>query len=131
MLLEGRGVKRDAFLRLQDTAIAKAELINDSFERFRDILKSHSFGRSYGLDGILQKLESLRLDLKDGMRIASADSPFLKRLRSVAKTAVLRDIKHRARIAIPKSYHLIGVADNGEPYLETQSRYGPVYDPGP
>jgi RNA-dependent RNA polymerase len=44
------------------------------------------------------------------------DNPFFSQLRQVAKNDVLRDIKHSARIPVPDSYLLVGVADEGPAY---------------
>jgi RNA-dependent RNA polymerase len=50
------------------------------------------------------------------MELKSIDNPFFRKLRRVATTAILRDIKHGARIPISHSYVLVGVADEGPAY---------------
>ncbi|KAF8893574.1 RNA dependent RNA polymerase-domain-containing protein [Infundibulicybe gibba] len=120
MLLEDRGVRKEVFLELQNLAVARARTIHDSLSHFCDILREHSFGNPYHLSNILRKVQDLGLDLgpKDGN--PGMDDPFFHLLRQVAMTDVLRDIKHYARIQVPKSWLLVGIADEGPTYVGTK-----------
>ena len=118
MVLEDLGVRMDAFLELQELAVAEARTIDDSSAQFRHILDSHGLGRPYRLSHTLKRLEDLGLDLKPKGRMPSFDTPFLRQVRQVSMNDVLRDIKHSARIPIPDSYLLVGVADEGPVYAK-------------
>ena len=57
------------------------------------------------------------MDFKsEGQGTISMDNPFLSQLRQVAMNDVLRDIKHSAKIPVPDSFLLVGVADEGPAY---------------
>jgi RNA-dependent RNA polymerase len=117
MILEDRGVRPEAFMALQETAIAQARTIDDSIEQFRTILRDHSLGKGYHLDSTLGKLESIGLDLKYIHGRQPIDEPFLTRVRRSAMNHVLRDVKHSARIPVRNSWLLVGVADEGPAYV--------------
>ena len=117
MILEDRGVKKESFMVLQDMAVADARTIHDSLVQFRHILKAHKLGGAFRLDLILDRLMKLGLDLKSCNPDQRLNNAFLGRVRHFAMTHVLRDIKHGARIPIPKSWLLVGVADEGPAYV--------------
>jgi|SRR5882757_6203603 len=118
MLLEDVGVRKESLRDLQDLAVERARTIDDSISQFNDILTSHSLGSGYRLPHILKRLrDRYNMDLKsEGPRTISMDNPFFSQLRQVAMNDVLRDIKHSARIPVPDSYLLVGVADEGPAY---------------
>jgi RNA-dependent RNA polymerase len=91
-------------------------MIDDSLEQFRRILRCHNLGNSFGLHRIVRRLNDLGLDLTNENGATIISDAFLACLRNVAMNHVLRDIKHRARIPVPKSYQLVGVADEGPAY---------------
>lgn len=127
MALEDRGVRQNAFRKLQDGAVAAARTIDDSISQFRAVLRDHSLGNGFRLSFLLQQLENrLGLDLQRKHRTPGIDNEFFRQLRQVAVNDVLRDVKHSARIAIPESYLLVGVADEGPAY--TQAGYPNVYE---
>ncbi|KAJ7461474.1 RNA dependent RNA polymerase-domain-containing protein [Mycena latifolia] len=126
MALEDRGVRQTAFRKLQDIAVAAAQTIDDSISQFRAVLRDHSLGNVYRLSFLLQQLEALGLDLQPKHRTPGIDNEFFNQLRGVAKNDVLRDIKHSARIPIPESYLLVGVADEGPAYR--RAGYQNVYE---
>jgi RNA-dependent RNA polymerase len=126
MILEDRGVTKESFMALQEIAVANARTIDDSLVQFRQVLKAHSLGGGFRLDFILDQLMKLGLDLKLRNSEQRLDNAFLGRLRHFAMTHVLRDIKHGARIPIPKSWLLVGVADEGPAYAS--AGYKNVYE---
>ncbi|KAJ6531309.1 RNA dependent RNA polymerase-domain-containing protein [Mycena capillaripes] len=127
MALEDRGVRQAVFRKLQDLAVAAALTIDDSISQFRAVLREHSLGNGYRLSFLLQRLEELGLDLQTKHRSPGVDNEFFKQLRQVAMNDVLRDIKHSARILIPESYLLVGVADEGPAYKKRPG-YNNVYE---
>lgn len=120
MILEDRGVKKQSFLSLQNLAVADARTIHDSLKQFRTVLRAHSLGGSYRLSFIIDRLIDLGLEIGPEASDANTklNNEFLVRVRYFAMTHVLREIKHSARIKIPKSYLLVGVADEGPTYIE-------------
>ncbi|KAF8205782.1 RNA dependent RNA polymerase-domain-containing protein [Mycena galopus ATCC 62051] len=126
MALEDRGVRKTAFVELQDKAVAAARTIHDSISQFREVLQEHTFGNNFRLSFILDSIEKLGFDLQPKHRTPGVDSDFLRQLRQVAENDVLRDIKHSARIPIPESYLLVGVSDEGPAYKK--AGYSNVYE---
>ena len=117
MLLEDVGARKESFLSLQNLAVERARTIDDSISKFNDVLASHTLGSGYRLRHIMESLQRYNMDFKsEGRRTVSMDNPFFSQLRQVAMNDVLRDIKHHAKIPIPDSYLLVGVADEGPVY---------------
>ncbi|KAH7923477.1 RdRP-domain-containing protein [Leucogyrophana mollusca] len=117
MVLEDRGAKLEAFMTLQEMAVADARMAHDSIDRFTHLLEGHNLGHHFQLSSTLQRLATLGLDLKPQRMQKPIDNPFLARLRACAINDVLRSVKHSARIPIPKSHMLVGVADEGNAYI--------------
>ncbi|KAH6918359.1 RNA dependent RNA polymerase-domain-containing protein [Coprinopsis sp. MPI-PUGE-AT-0042] len=118
MLLEDLGVRKEEFLSLQRQEIADAYTIDASLKQFLRFISGHNLGKPFRLPYLLHRLQSLGLDISPNAPDTSIDTPFLRLLRSVAINDVLRDIKHSARIRIPDSYLLVGIADEGPFYEE-------------
>jgi RNA-dependent RNA polymerase len=118
MLLEDVGARKESFLGLQHLAVERARTIDDSISHFNDVLASHTLGSSYRLRHTMERLQDrYNMDFKsERPRTISMDNPFFSQLRQVAMNDVLRDIKHSARIPVPDSYLLVGVADEGPAY---------------
>ncbi|KAJ3544083.1 hypothetical protein NMY22_g2912 [Coprinellus aureogranulatus] len=125
MLLEDLGTRKDAFLKLQDMAVADARTIDGGIDELWQFIAGHGLGNPFRLKYILQRFRDLGLDIRPSSKSRSIDTPFLRLLRSVAITDVLRDIKHSARIPIPESYLLVGIADEGVAYRK--AGYKDVY----
>ena len=116
MILEDLGVRMEAFIELQEQAIAEVLTIDDSATQFENVLESHSLGRPYRLSHTLKRIEELGLQLNGHNRGPGFDTPFLRQVRQVAMNDAMRDIKHSARIPVPESYLLVGVSDEGPAY---------------
>ncbi|CCM00004.1 uncharacterized protein FIBRA_02029 [Fibroporia radiculosa] len=117
MILEDRGVDKKAFINLQERAKTDIYTASDSITKSVSMLKAHTLGKSYGLDFILQSLQNIGMGFKHEKSIHVLQDPFIERLIHYSKNHVLRDIKHGARIPIPDSYLLVGVADEGPAYV--------------
>ncbi|KAG6851310.1 hypothetical protein H0H93_011746, partial [Arthromyces matolae] len=123
MILEDLGVRLDSFVHLQQDAVAEVRTINDSSSQFRKVLDDHNQGRPYRLSHLLSKIEDLNLDLHQRVgRYLGFDTRFLRQTRQVAMMDALRDIKHDARIPVPESYLLVGVADEGPAYFDKHDK---------
>ncbi|KAH8099527.1 RdRP-domain-containing protein [Cristinia sonorae] len=117
MILEDRGVEKAHLVKLQDEAIKDIHTARDSLGNASQLLKAHALGRSYNLHYIIQGLRALGMgtDSENDIKHVLSDV-FIDRLITFGMNSVLRDIKHKARIPIPNSYHLVGVADEGPAY---------------
>ncbi|KIK67671.1 hypothetical protein GYMLUDRAFT_215812 [Collybiopsis luxurians FD-317 M1] len=126
MILEDRGVKRDTFLTLLENAKADAQLVDLSISDCHNFLSSHSFGGAFHLPWILEQLAKRNAEIISPMSKLSKkiniDTAFLKGLRNVSRMQVLKEMKHDARIPIPDSHLLVGVADEGPAYVDDKSR---------
>ncbi|ESK91530.1 hypothetical protein Moror_2579 [Moniliophthora roreri MCA 2997] len=118
MILEDKGVKQSVFMDLLNDAIADVYRTDDTLEGSYSLMKAHLLGLNYRLPWILEQLERLGCCIgsqPDDHHI-NVDYTFLKELRKAAQSSVLREIKNDARIPIPDSYLLVGVADEGPAY---------------
>jgi RNA-dependent RNA polymerase len=118
MALEDLGVKKEAFMDLQGATKRTIYLASDSTKIFADLLKSHSLGDTFRLAFILEQLVKLGLDFKDYLDKEAIESPFLGRLVRDSMNHSLREVKFKARIPVPHSYQLVGVADEGQAYIK-------------
>ncbi|KAJ3989755.1 RNA dependent RNA polymerase-domain-containing protein [Lentinula detonsa] len=125
MILEDRGVERTNFMKLLREAVADAQLVDDSLSKCQAFLALHSFGNVYHLPWILERLAEREAEIIEPHSTSSKkmniDSKFLKGLRNIARMQVLKEIKHDARILIPDSHLLVGVADEGPAYVNDDS----------
>ena len=117
MVLEDRGVRREAFIDLQEAAKAEIFLSGDSLINFRKLLKSHGLGNQFHLAFILEKLNLLGLDFRNNNNKRAIESPFFGRLLRCSMSHAHREVKFKARIPVPNSYQLVGVADEGQAYI--------------
>jgi len=143
MVLEDRDVRKEAFINLQEAAKAEVFLSEDSLTNFRRLLKSHGLGNKFHLSFILEQLYLLGLDLKNNAGERAIESAFVGRLLRCSMVHALREIKFKARIPVPNSYQLVGVADEGQAYirdgmdpedvftLPENHIYGTIYFPQP
>lgn len=119
MLLEDLGVSKDAFLALQDKEVAEARTIHDSVDRFHKVLYDHHLGRPFRFAWVVKQLQDLGLEISSkNPDKPNIDTPFLKQVRQVAMMDIMRDIKHSARILVPDSHLLVGIADEGPAYVK-------------
>lgn len=119
MVLEDRGVDKQAFLDLQERAVAKIHMASDTIENCRSLFREHHLGTAYRLPYIWQFLRSVGMGMRaehDPPPRVVLNDPFLERLIQFAKNDVLRSIKHNARIPIEDSFLLVGIADEGPAY---------------
>ncbi|KAG9307946.1 RNA dependent RNA polymerase-domain-containing protein [Chiua virens] len=118
MLLENRGAPREVFLQLQKDAVADARMAHDSAALYAKLLDSNKLCYNFRLAEILRRLNALGLELKPSHLDQPLDTAFFARLRACAINHVLRSVKHEARLQIPNSHSLVGVADEGPAYVK-------------
>jgi RNA-dependent RNA polymerase len=118
MALEDLGVKKEAFMSLQNATKRAIYHASDSLKIFSDLLRCHSLGDTFRLAFILKQLFKLGLDFKDYLDKEAIGSVFLGRLVRDTMNHSLREVKYKARIPVPYSYQLVGVADEGQAYIK-------------
>jgi len=118
MALEDRGVESDTFMDLQEKAKASICFSANSLENFSELLKNHGLGDRFQLVFILEQLVKLGLDFKDSTGKMAIRSTFIERLLRFSIHHSLREVKFKARIPVPNSYQLVGVADEGRAYIQ-------------
>ncbi|KAI6122348.1 RNA dependent RNA polymerase-domain-containing protein [Pisolithus croceorrhizus] len=116
-VLEDRGASVRVFLDLQDKVVADTRRAHESVTLFTGLLEKYKLCKDFWLTDILRRLNVLGFELNPNHMQRPLDTPFLTRIRSSAINHVLRGIKYRARIPIPESYMLPGVADEGPAYV--------------
>jgi hypothetical protein len=119
MALEDRGVDKETFIALQEKAKANIYLASDSLEHFsQKLLTKHNLGGKFHLAFIVEQLSKLGLDFKNGTDKKAIGGAFFERLLRFSMNHSLREVKFKARIPVPGSYQLVGVADEGHAYIE-------------
>jgi RNA-dependent RNA polymerase len=133
MALEDRGVNKKIFIDLQEQAKASIYLSSDSLEEFSLLLRKHSLGGKFHLAFILEQLSKLGLDFKDSneKKKKAIGGAFVERLLRFSMNHSLREVKFKARIPVPKSYQLVGVADEGQAYIKEGVDEKDVFTLGP
>jgi RNA-dependent RNA polymerase len=133
MALEDRGVDKKIFIDLQEEAKASIYLSSDSLEEFSRLLRKHGLGGKFHLAFILEQLSKLGLDFKDNneKKKKAVGGAFVERLLRFSMNHSLREVKFKARIPVPKSYQLVGVADEGQAYIKEGVKEKDVFTLGP
>jgi len=116
MLLETLGLEKDIFLELQRAAVSATEDAIESLVTAAPLLGAHGLGTSFSLSSVFNSMARMGADLdtQDDM------SAFIRQVLRFCANHVLRDLKHRARIPIPRSWMLVGVADEYDLLQEGQ-----------
>jgi RNA-dependent RNA polymerase len=116
MLLETLGLEKDIFLELQRAAVKMTEGAIKSLDTASSLLDAHDLGTSFGLRYVFKNMAGMGADL------GTQDDlwPFLEHVLKFCANHVLRDLKYRARIPIPESWTLVGVADEYDLLQEGQ-----------
>ncbi|KAI6030049.1 RNA dependent RNA polymerase-domain-containing protein [Pisolithus marmoratus] len=118
MVLEDRGVPIQVFLELQEQAVSNTRRADESVSMFVDLLEDHKLCKDFWVPDTLRRLNSSGSELNPSQMQPPLDTPFLSRLRSYAINHVLRDIKYHARVPVPDSYMLPGIADEGPAHVK-------------
>ena len=130
MALEDLGVKQKAFVDLQEEAKARIYLASGSLPTFVSLLRSQSLGGQFHLAFVLEQLVKLDLDFGDHLGKDDIGSAFLGRLVRDSMNHSLREMKFKARIPVPRSYQLVGVADEGRAYIKEGAQPDRVFTLG-
>jgi len=96
---------------LQSAAVTDVQTARNSLYNFASFLDGHALGRSYFLSYVIRSLDSIGCELEHHDPTRAVGGPFVMGLIDTGILSVLRGIKHNARIPVPKSWNLVGVAD--------------------
>jgi RNA-dependent RNA polymerase len=118
MALEDRGVEKGTFIALQEETKRKIYTSEDSLKNFSELIEEYHLGGKFHLGFILEQLIKLGLDFKDGTNKKAIKNAFFGSLLRFSIHHSLREVKFKARIRVPESYQLVGVADEGRAYIE-------------
>lgn len=106
-----------AFIDLQRRAVEETRASMRSFSHAARMLETHGLGASYKIPSLFTRLQKLGLELEHSGSLG------MKTVLKNAETDILRDLKYHARIPIPESWKLVGIADEFD-YLKTGEIYG-------
>ncbi|KAG9100576.1 hypothetical protein FRC06_003955 [Ceratobasidium sp. 370] len=125
-------VQTDIFLQLQRQAVQEVQEIMYTFGGAARLLEKHGLGTSFKLPAIMLRMQNIGLELEHCYALG------MKTILKDAETDILRELKHRARIPVPDSWKLVGIADEfnylreGEIYACVRDRdEKPIYLEGP
>ncbi|CUA73902.1 hypothetical protein RSOLAG22IIIB_01423 [Rhizoctonia solani] len=133
MILEtANKVQTDIFLTLQARAVEDTRDSMRHFHTAAELLEVHGLGASFKLPSLFMRLQHI------GVELQYCNTLGIKTILKDAETDILRELKHRARIPVPDSWKLVGIADEFD-FLEEKSIYAclrdknqePVYLKGP
>jgi RNA-dependent RNA polymerase len=118
MILEtANKVQTDIFLTLQTQAVKDTRESMRAFSTASSLLEMHGLGASFKLPSLFLRLQNI------GVELEHCNALGIKTVLKDAETDILRELKHRARIHVPDSYKLVGIADEFK-YLEEGEIYG-------
>lgn len=104
IILETLGLPQANFLQLLNIEISKLKRASTDFNAGRDFWLRYSLGQTSKLPRILKALQQWNFQ-------GLFETPFFRRLLSLALPHALKLIKYRARIAVDDSWTLIGIMD--------------------
>lgn len=136
VLLEHHGVPQRSLIKLQDDATREVDSIRTSLSQASKLFSRHNLGASFHLPSLFDNiLAVLGLDITEDFAGDGVYHELIKDCLSCARTHVLREIKHHARIPVPGSYTLLGVSDEwaclreGEIYATIEDDRTGLYHP--
>ncbi|KAF8316012.1 RNA dependent RNA polymerase-domain-containing protein [Cantharellus anzutake] len=103
MILETLGVRIDVFERLQSGTISSVQAAASTLVGAHTLLQKYNFGRALKVTKVLSGLH--KLGFRDNV------NDFFRRAMDCVVYDILRALKYQARILLPNSFTLVGVAD--------------------
>ncbi|KAH8917709.1 RdRP-domain-containing protein, partial [Atractiella rhizophila] len=120
-MLEHLGASSAAIEELQSQAVRDISSISESVDHAAEVFKKFGVANSFRVASILRNMKNLlQLDLGSNISAGRIQDPFLLEVLRITTADILRELKHRARIPVPGSYTLLGVADEWEVLNEGQ-----------
>ncbi|KAG8901072.1 hypothetical protein FRC00_009256 [Tulasnella sp. 408] len=105
MILDTLGVKHSTFIKLQEEAMETAQAALDHPDSFATLMEMYELGKAFELPNLLRRLS--RYNLQD---LHNRD-PFFRKLSCFSLYHAKRELKFHARIPVPGSWEVVGVAD--------------------
>jgi RNA-dependent RNA polymerase len=109
MLLGGLGVETHVFLQLQRNTVEQTISAAKDIGATASLIEALGLGSAFHLPSVLHSLKNLQLDFAYDAN--SMLTPFWMRILDGFVHHALRELKSHARIPLPGSWTLIGVAD--------------------
>ncbi|GJJ15778.1 hypothetical protein Clacol_010056 [Clathrus columnatus] len=137
MILSGLEVPNDAFLDLQHAAVQQTNDAVKTAKGAYTLLESYGLGSSFTLPSTIISLENLGIPFQKQPDVDNSGikDSFMDRSLQCAVHHVLREIKFKCRIPVPKCWKLVGIVDvynelaENEIYAKVVENYGsdPIY----
>ena len=104
VILETLGLESEKLITLQEQEVARLQIASHDFDEASRLCRQYGLGQAVGLQRILNTLQN------EGVE-AIFDMPFFRKLNASALSYALKQIKYRSRVAVNRSWKLIGVMD--------------------
>jgi RNA-dependent RNA polymerase len=112
MILDHLGVEHETIVNAQYQVLMEASrACTIALGSLARIVDEYGLGRPFKFYKVLQNLIKGRLHYRDLFQDPRPATKFFERVGDAILMHLKRDVKHRARIPIPNSYTLVGVAD--------------------
>jgi RNA-dependent RNA polymerase len=124
MILDHLGVEHDVIISAQYQVLMDASrACTIALGSLARIVEEYGLGRPFKFNRLLGHLIKGGLHYRDLFQDSRPVTKFFERVGDAILVHLKRDVKHRARIPIPNSYTLVGVADVHE-YLKPGEVFG-------
>ena len=124
MILDHLGVEHDVIISAQYQVLMEASrACTIALGSLARIVDEYGLGRPFKFHRLLLYLIKGGLHYRDLFQDSRPVTKFFERVGEAILVHLKRDVKHRARIPVPNSYTLVGVADVHE-YLKPGEVFG-------
>ena len=104
VLLETLGLPPENLISLQEKEVARLQIATHDFDEASRLCQKYGLGQAARLQKILRTLQN------EGIS-AIFEMPFFRKLNALALSFGLKQIKYKSRVAVDRSWKLIGVMD--------------------
>ena len=104
VILETLGLAPENLICLQEQEVARLQIASHDFNEASRLCQQYGLGQAARLQSILSTLQNEGVD-------AIFDMPFFRKLNALALSYALKQIKYKSRVAVDRSWKLIGVMD--------------------
>jgi RNA-dependent RNA polymerase len=112
MILDHLGVEHEAIVNAQYQVLMEASrACTIALGSLAQIVDEYGLGRPFKFHRLLRNLIEGGLHYRDLFQDSRPVTRFFERVGDATLAHLKRDVKHRARIPVPNSYTLVGVAD--------------------
>ena len=112
MILDHLGVEHEAIMSAQYQVLMEvSRACTIALGSLARIVEEYGLGRPFKFNRLLLRLIRGGLHYRDLFQDPRPATKFFERVGGAILMHLKRDVKHRARIPVPNSYTLVGVAD--------------------